>query len=49
MITMIDIDRVVIDAAKIHLRGICGDAMDKEEGTNYKVGCIISSLALLQF
>nr|CAB3266409.1 spermine synthase-like [Phallusia mammillata] len=37
MITMIDIDRVVIDAAKIHLRGICGDSMDEEEGKNYKI------------
>nr|XP_002126555.1 spermine synthase-like [Ciona intestinalis] len=37
MITMIDIDRMVVDAAKIHLRGICGDAMDREEGDNYKI------------
>lgn len=37
MVTMIDIDRVVIDAAKVHLRRICGDSMDQEEGKNYKV------------
>lgn len=37
MITMIDIDQMVIDAAKVHLRGICFDALDSLEGKNYKV------------
>lgn len=37
MITMIDIDQVVIDAAKIHLRGICHDAMDATTGPNYEI------------
>uniref|UniRef100_H2ZBL6 PABS domain-containing protein n=1 Tax=Ciona savignyi TaxID=51511 RepID=H2ZBL6_CIOSA len=37
MITMIDIDEMVIEAARIHLRGICGDSLDQYEGENYKV------------
>ncbi|XP_077969193.1 spermine synthase-like [Styela clava] len=37
MITMIDIDQMVIDAAKIHLRGICHDALDSLSGENYEV------------
>lgn len=36
-ITMIDIDQMVVDAAKIHLRGICHDAMDSLKGSNYEV------------
>lgn len=37
MVTMIDIDDVVLKAAKQHLRGICGESLDKLEGENYKV------------
>ncbi|XP_033635693.1 spermine synthase-like [Asterias rubens] len=37
MITMVEIDQVVIDAAIKHLRGICFDSMDQLEGANYKV------------
>ncbi|EGD81255.1 spermine synthase [Salpingoeca rosetta] len=37
MVTMVEIDQVVIDAAKEHLRGICGDAMDSLTGDNYEV------------
>lgn len=36
-ITMVEIDQVVVDAAKEHLRGICHDSLDKLEGPNYKV------------
>lgn len=39
MITMIEIDEVVITAARKHLRGICSDAMDQYDGENYKVSC----------
>ena len=37
MVTMVDIDQVVIDAAKIHLRGICGESLDSLKGENYEV------------
>lgn len=37
MITMVEIDQMVLDAAKIHLRKICGNSMDKSEGQNYKI------------
>nr|XP_039270506.1 spermine synthase-like [Styela clava] len=37
MITMIDIDQIVIDAAKIHLQGICHDALDSLSGENYEI------------
>ncbi|XP_055951204.1 spermine synthase-like isoform X1 [Argiope bruennichi] len=36
-VTMVDIDQMVIDACRIHLRGCCGDSLDKLEGPNYKV------------
>eukprot|EP00127_Corallochytrium_limacisporum_P001173 Clim_evm8s44 gene=Clim_evmTU8s44 len=36
-IIMIDIDEVVVNAARKHLRGICGDAMDNLKGENYEV------------
>ncbi|KAI0233218.1 Spermine synthase [Lamellibrachia satsuma] len=36
-VTMVDIDQLVIDAAKCHLRGICGDSMDHLKGDNYEV------------
>ncbi|PRD26751.1 UNVERIFIED_CONTAM: Spermine synthase [Trichonephila clavipes] len=28
---------MVVDACRIHLRGCCGDSLDKLEGPNYKV------------
>ncbi|XP_076820499.1 spermine synthase-like [Clavelina lepadiformis] len=37
MITMIEIDGVVLEAAKVHLRGICGDSMDFYKGENYEI------------
>jgi len=37
MITMIDIDGMVVEAAKKHLRGICGDSMDQMKGDNYEI------------
>ncbi|XP_067141111.1 spermine synthase isoform X1 [Centruroides vittatus] len=36
-ITMVDIDKVVIDACKKYLRGACGDALDQLKGENYEV------------
>lgn len=36
-ITMVDIDQMVVEACRIHLRGCCGDSLDKLEGPNYKV------------
>lgn len=34
---MIEIDSVVIESCKQHLRGACGDTLDKLEDANYKV------------
>ena len=39
---MVDIDDVVMQAARVHLRGICGDALDEYEGDNYQVTLIKS-------
>ncbi|GIY31601.1 spermine synthase [Caerostris darwini] len=36
-VTMVDIDQMVVDACRMHLRGCCGDSLDKLEGPNYKV------------
>jgi len=36
-ITMVDIDEVVVKAAAKHLRGLCGDSLDKLTGPNYEV------------
>ncbi|XP_054715597.1 spermine synthase-like [Uloborus diversus] len=36
-VTMVDIDQMVIDACRLHLRGCCGDSLDKLEGSNYKI------------
>ena len=37
MITMIDIDGLVVEQAKEHLRGICGDSMDATKGDNFEI------------
>ena len=37
MLTLIDIDEVVIKASRLHLKGICGDSLNQYEGDNYKV------------
>jgi len=37
MITMIDIDGMVVEEAKKHLRGICGDSMDVMKGDNFEI------------
>ena len=34
------IDQLVVDAAKRHLRGICGDSMDELKGENYEVSIV---------
>lgn len=36
-VTMVDIDDMVIDACREHLRGACGDVLDKLEGENYEI------------
>ena len=40
-ITMVDIDRVVVEAATKHLRGICYDSLDKLNGDNYEVAILV--------
>nr|CAB3266410.1 spermine synthase-like [Phallusia mammillata] len=37
MITMIEIDEMVLNACRTHLRSCCGDSLDKYEGENYKI------------
>lgn len=36
-VTMVDIDRMVIDLSRKHLRGVCGDVLDSLVGENYEV------------
>lgn len=36
-VTMIEIDQMVMDACKIHLRSACGDTLDKMKGENYEI------------
>ncbi|XP_003746264.1 spermine synthase [Galendromus occidentalis] len=36
-VTMIDIDEVVMQSCRKHLRGACGDCLDTYEGPNYNV------------
>lgn len=36
-VTMVDIDEVVIDACKEHMRSACGDVMDNYKGENYEI------------
>lgn len=36
-VTLVDIDKVVIDACRQHLRGACGNALDQLKGENYEV------------
>ncbi|CAG2101110.1 unnamed protein product [Medioppia subpectinata] len=36
-VTMVDIDAMVMNACKVHLRGACGDTLDNFDGPNYKV------------
>ncbi|XP_076317238.1 spermine synthase isoform X3 [Tachypleus tridentatus] len=36
-ITMVDIDQLVVDACREHLRGVCFDSLDKLKGDNYEV------------
>ncbi|XP_022254165.1 spermine synthase-like isoform X3 [Limulus polyphemus] len=36
-ITMVDIDQLVVDACREHLRGACFDSLDKLKGDNYEV------------
>jgi spermine synthase len=36
-ITMVDIDKVVIEACRVHLRGACGDALDNLQTDRYHV------------
>lgn len=37
MVTMLELDEVVIKACRDHLRGCCFDVLDKYEGDNYKI------------
>lgn len=37
MVTMLEIDEVVMNACNIHLRSICGDVLEKRKGDNYEV------------
>ena len=38
MVTMVEIDQMVIDAAKLHLRGICGNIFDPSvDDTHFKI------------
>lgn len=36
-VTMIDIDNVVMEACRKHMRSVCGDCMDNYDGSNYKI------------
>jgi len=36
-VTMVEIDKVVVDAAAKYLRGICGSSMDSYTGQNYEI------------
>lgn len=36
-VTMIDIDEMVIQACRIHMRKSCGDCLDNYDGPNYKI------------
>ena len=36
-VTMVDIDAMVMNACRQHLRGACGDTLDNFDGPNYKV------------
>ena len=36
-VTMVDIDAVVMNACKVHLRGACGSDLDSFQGLNYEV------------
>lgn len=36
-VTMVEIDKVVIDASINHLRGICGSSMDSYKGHNFEI------------
>ncbi|XP_040356822.1 spermine synthase [Ixodes scapularis] len=36
-VTMVDIDEMVINACRIHLRGACGDVLDTLKGNNYEI------------
>jgi len=36
-ITMVEIDKMVMDACKIYLRSACGDTLDNYDGDNYKI------------
>ncbi|XP_020914178.1 spermine synthase [Exaiptasia diaphana] len=36
-VTMVEIDQLVIDVARKHLRNICGDTMDSLNGRNYEI------------
>ena len=37
----IQIDKMVMDAVKCHMRSVCGDVLDKMRGDNYEVpGCV---------
>lgn len=36
-VTMVEIDKVVVDASVKHLRGICGSSMDSYTGRNYEI------------
>jgi spermine synthase len=37
MVTMIEIDDMVMQACKIHLRSACGDTLDNYKGENYEI------------
>uniref|UniRef100_A0A4D5R934 Spermine synthase n=1 Tax=Scolopendra viridis TaxID=118503 RepID=A0A4D5R934_SCOVI len=36
-VTMIEIDKMVMDACRIYLRSACGDCLDKLKGPNYEI------------
>jgi len=37
MITLVEIDEVVLWACQKYLRGCCGSSLDQREGNNYQV------------
>ncbi|XP_065882284.1 spermine synthase-like [Dysidea avara] len=37
MVIMIEIDKIVMDAVKRHMRSVCGDVLDEMKGDNYEI------------
>lgn len=43
-VTMLELDEAVLNVARKHLRGVCGDSLDSYEGKNYKIilgNCVV--------